>query len=138
MIKQFQNEYRWLSNFWLTDIVIGSKLYRSAEHYYQACKALNEETHEIIRKLEKPSDAKRYAKNIKWNIDKIKVMEKTVFEKFNQNEELKKKLILTYPEILQEGNYWHDTFWGVDLKTGIGDNRLGKILMEVRHKFVFV
>ena len=31
-----------------------------------------------------------------------------------------------------EGNYWHDTFWGVDEETGVGENNLGKILMEVR------
>ncbi len=34
--------------------------------------------------------------------------------------------------LLQEGNRWGDTFWGVDLRTGKGENKLGKILMRVR------
>lgn len=31
-----------------------------------------------------------------------------------------------------EGNYWHDVFWGIDLKTREGENHLGIILMELR------
>ena len=37
--------------------------------------------------------------------------------------------LLTY---LEEGNTWHDTCWGVDAKTGEGQNHLGRILMKVR------
>ena len=41
---------------------------------------------------------------------------------------------------LVEGNYWKDTFWGVDEKLG-GKNHLGRILMEIREElkdgFVF-
>ena len=33
---------------------------------------------------------------------------------------------------LEEGNRWHDTFWGIDQNTGKGENHLGKILMKVR------
>ncbi|MGM9605038.1 MAG: hypothetical protein ACI3XG_08225 [Faecousia sp.] len=33
---------------------------------------------------------------------------------------------------LEEGNTWHDTFWGVDAKTRDGENHLGRILMRVR------
>ena len=33
-----------------------------------------------------------------------------------------------------EGNGWHDTFWGVDLKTGEGEKHLGRILMQVREE----
>jgi hypothetical protein len=33
---------------------------------------------------------------------------------------------------LVEGNRWGDQFWGVDLRTGLGENHLGKILMKVR------
>ena len=36
--------------------------------------------------------------------------------------------------VLEEGNGWHDTFWGVDLKTGEGENHLGRILMQVREE----
>jgi predicted NAD-dependent protein-ADP-ribosyltransferase YbiA (DUF1768 family) len=33
---------------------------------------------------------------------------------------------------LVEGNYWHDTFWGVC--NGVGENYLGEILMHVRQE----
>lgn len=39
-------------------------------------------------------------------------------------------LLRTGEQDLIEGNDWGDTFWGVD--QGIGDNHLGKILMQVR------
>lgn len=42
----------------------------------------------------------------------------------------KTKLICTYPQSLVEGNTWNDTYWGVC--NGIGDNNLGKLLMQVR------
>ena len=45
------------------------------------------------------------------------------------------KLLATGEEELIEGNYWHDTCWGVCNCAKCGDkgeNRLGKLLMEVR------
>lgn len=41
-------------------------------------------------------------------------------------------LLDTGDAILEEGNHWNDTFWGVRLKNGQGQNHLGKILMQVR------
>jgi len=46
------------------------------------------------------------------------------------------KLIKTYPAQLIEGNYWNDKYWGVCLKTNIGENHLGKILMQVRKELM--
>ena len=43
---------------------------------------------------------------------------------------LRKKLLATGDEHLEEGNYWHDTYWGVC--DGVGKNRLGELLMTVR------
>ena len=53
---------------------------------------------------------------------------------FTQNEDLKWRLIGTGDAYLEEGNTWHDTCWGVDAKTGTGQNHLGKILMKVREE----
>ena len=44
--------------------------------------------------------------------------------------ELKEMLLATGDEELVEGNYWHDTIWGVC--NGVGENHLGKMLMEIR------
>lgn len=56
-------------------------------------------------------------------------MKDLVFQKF-KNEELKIKLLQTGNEELIEGNTWGDKFWGIC--NGVGENNLGKILMEIR------
>lgn len=50
--------------------------------------------------------------------------------KFSQNPDLADKLVATKDAELIEGNTWGDRIWGVC--DGIGENRLGKILMRVR------
>jgi predicted NAD-dependent protein-ADP-ribosyltransferase YbiA (DUF1768 family) len=54
--------------------------------------------------------------------------------KFYVYKNLGDMLLSTGDELLIEGNTWGDTYWGVDLKTGIGENKLGKILMKVREE----
>jgi predicted NAD-dependent protein-ADP-ribosyltransferase YbiA (DUF1768 family) len=49
-----------------------------------------------------------------------------------QNPELREKLLCTGKLELIEGNYWGDTYWGVC--RGVGENRLGKLLMLVREE----
>ena len=140
MIGEFQGEYRWLSNFWITPIIIDGKQYRSVEHYFQACKADNDATHEIIRSQRTPGDAKRFAKTITlrkgWNGMRIDVMRSGLQAKFDQHPDLQEKLMATYPRELVEGNKWHDTFWGVDLETQEGQNHLGRLLMEIREEYM--
>ena len=59
-------------------------------------------------------------------------MHDIVYAKFSQNPILRQKLINTQDMILIENNTWNDTFWGVC--NGVGENHLGKILMEVREE----
>ena len=66
-----------------------------------------------------------------WEKVKLQVMETLVRNKFKDSA-MKNMLLSTHDEDIQEGNYWHDSFWGVDLRTGQGENHLGKILMKVR------
>lgn len=49
--------------------------------------------------------------------------------KFTQNPELASKLMALDGDIV-EYNEWYDTFWGVC--NGVGENHLGKCLMEIR------
>ena len=65
-----------------------------------------------------------------WDEVKNRVMLEIVRNKFKQNPELKEKLIATGDAYLEEGNWWGDRTWGVC--NGVGENRLGKILMKVR------
>ncbi|MCY8564311.1 NADAR family protein [Bacillus sonorensis] len=52
--------------------------------------------------------------------------------KFEQNDHLINKLLQTGESILIEGNTWGDKIWGVC--NGVGENKLGKILMKVRNE----
>ena len=44
--------------------------------------------------------------------------------------ELREALLNTDNAKLIEGNWWGDKFWGIC--NGVGENNLGKLLMEVR------
>ncbi len=61
-------------------------------------------------------------------------MLKAVRAKFASNTYLAKGLRLTGESEIIEKNYWGDTFFGVDDKTLMGANILGKILMTIREE----
>lgn len=77
---------------------------------------------------------RRVALRPDWENVKLSIMEEIVCAKFIQNEYLREMLRSTGNAMLEEGNVWNDTFWGVNNKTGKGENNLGKILMRVREK----
>lgn len=142
MIKEFQGQYRWLSNFWSCPIDWKGEVYPSVEHAYQASKFTSPDARRVIRQASTPGMAKRFGKNIKnyervpekyWDGIKLDVMLELVRRKF-AIPEFKKLLLATGNQELQEGNRWGDTFWGVDLRTGKGENHLGKIIMRVREE----
>ena len=80
--------------------------------------------------------AKRRGRQVKlrpdWESVRLSVMARVVGAKFMQNPNLAVRLVATGMMPLVEGNIWGDTFWGVDARTGNGENHLGKILMNVR------
>jgi ribA/ribD-fused uncharacterized protein len=135
MVKQFQGKYRFLSNFWTCRVVYDGKEFTSVEHGYQYSKCVTQEDKEKVLLTTKPGDCKRLGRKIKvrsdWNDVKLGIMEDLVRQKFS-GPLLKEQLLSTGDEELQEGNRWGDKFWGVDLKTGEGENHLGKILMKIR------
>lgn len=137
-ITRFQGEYRFLSNFWRAQIEVDGRKYETVEHYFQSRKARTGEDAKLIASASSPREAKRLGRRIKirgnWEQVKLDVMEKGVHAKFQQHPELARKLVATGDVLLEEGNRWGDTFWGVDSRTGIGGNNLGKILMLVREE----
>jgi ribA/ribD-fused uncharacterized protein len=135
IIKQFQGEYRLLSNFYPAEIKFGEEVYSTVEHAFQAAKTANPTQRTIIRRAPTPASAKWWGKQVDlhpdWEEIKVDVMTELVRKKF-QIPRLRYLLLETGDRELQEGNWWGDRCWGVDLKTGQGDNRLGKILMKIR------
>ena len=139
MINRFDEDYRFLSNFWLTPIVFERETYPSTEHAYQAAKTLDKEARMAIRGLNSPGKAKRAGMKVAlrpdWESIKNDIMLNLIREKF-KNPELKQKLIDTKDEELVEGNTWGDMYWGMVEKDGqwVGENMLGKMLMQVRYE----
>lgn len=135
-IRAFQGEYRFLSNFYPAEIQYVDITYPTSEHAYQAMKTIDPNERLHISILPTPGQAKRAGQRLtlrtNWEELKLSIMLEVVDQKFQQNPELQDLLISTGTAGIEEGNDWGDTFWGVDLKTGIGQNWLGKILMMVR------
>jgi len=133
-ITAFNGEYRFLSNFYPCKIRVRGLIYPSAEHAYQACKTLDMTEREKIRKARSAGSAKRLGKTLTIRLDwediKIEVMRAILKQKFNSHPTLRKLLLDTDNSNIIEVNVWNDTFWGEC--NGIGENHLGKLLMEVR------
>ena len=136
MIQQFEKEYSWLSNFIPCPIVLNGITYPSVEHAYTSAKSDDVRWHlKCADESITPGKIKRMSKDIclvkNWDFFKVEVMRECLAQKFSQ-EPFKTMLLETGDTCIQEGNYWGDTFWGVDLNTKIGENKLGKLIMEIR------
>jgi hypothetical protein len=133
-IDSFQGPYRFLSNFWPTEVVFENLTFPTVEHAYQAAKTLSLEERHRIASLATPGEAKKEGRKLAqrsdWEQVKFQVMEECVRYKFTHHPELKAELLATGEAELIEGNDWGDKIWGV--YQGEGENRLGKILMKIR------
>lgn len=146
MINSFRGQHRFLSNFWTSHFTCQySLIYRanytfpSVEHFFQASKAVDAQGFDYVMKAYTPGQAKKRGRQVQlisnWDSVKDSVMYNGVFCKFSQNVELKTWLLNTAPQQLIEGNTWEDTYWGVC--RGVGQNKLGLILMTVRSQLTY-
>jgi ribA/ribD-fused uncharacterized protein len=139
-IGRFSDQFSFLSNFYDSVLEYEGVKYPTVEHAFQAAKTQDSETRHQIAKMQSPSEAKAAGNRngilkdfdpIGWELRKDKVMEELLRIKF-QNPDLKNLLAQTGNAKLIEGNTWGDTYWGVDLETGEGANKLGVILEGIR------
>jgi len=140
----FDNKAQWLSNLWFAPVKVGEYTFPSAQNAFYAARfwksrdlmlefcdihPAKAEVFSMLMQKERPKDAdpaffgKREA-----------IMERTVRRKFVQNPYLKCKLKLSEGFDLENANDWGDDYWGTC--RGIGENRLGKILMKLREEFL--
>ena len=146
-LNGFNDKFSFLSNFYshkninikLPYNTQNGKFYSSnnVETLFQAAKCLKINDIEKILKAATPGQAKRLGKKIElrpdWEIIKTKVMKELIENKFKLNPVLKKQLInIPNNKYIVEMNVWNDKEWGVCYKTLVGNNKLGKILMEVK------
>lgn len=146
-IADFRGPHRWLSNFYLADVVFEGHRYPSTEHAFQAAKTLDiqqripfmtgvqaVELGSECFQLMTCAEAKRAGRKLPlrpdWEKVQLDVMWACLADKFTRHAALTEKLLATGNEELIEGNTWGDTYWGVC--GGVGENHLGKLLMELR------
>lgn len=137
-IDRFSGEYRYLSNFHPSPIVVEGVEYATVEHAYQSAKAMDAEDKAAIATARTPGKAKRMSRKVvhrsDWDQVKVEVMERLVRAKFKTHADLRSKLLATGVAVLIEGNNWNDRFWGIC--QGQGKNQLGQILMRIRRELM--
>jgi ribA/ribD-fused uncharacterized protein len=137
MINEFRGQYSFLSNFHICKepFVYDDIVYSHSEGAFQSQKTLDIPTRRIIARLS-PRDSKTISKQLAlrphWDLDRVAVMRHVLLAKFAPGTFEYDELLKTGSQTLVEGNTWNDKFWGVDLKTGSGQNHLGRLLMEIR------
>jgi len=134
----------WLSNMgpFESPLIYQGISFRTVEHFYQAMKAgkAEVETRLRIATLASPYEAKREGKRIRlradWDEVKLEVMEYALRYKFAPGTTWHVRLMATHDEEIVERNDWGDTYWGVDLRSGHGQNHLGRLLMKLRAEWI--
>jgi ribA/ribD-fused uncharacterized protein len=129
--------YEFLSNFYASTVAYEGMLYPTVEHAYQASKSADQSTRAIIKNAASPAIAKKLGQAIQvrdgWLEEKLEIMQKLIREKF-ENPFIRWRLKETSPKKLINENRWNDRFFGV--VQGVGENHLGRILMEVREEII--
>jgi predicted NAD-dependent protein-ADP-ribosyltransferase YbiA (DUF1768 family) len=140
--------YGWLGNMSPFKVKYNDKEWLTVEALFQALRFDNDEIKELIRKEKSPMGAKMKAKKFKDRMvvepmsDKdVENMKMCVRLKTEQNPIIKEKLIKTKEfELIEDigsRNGERHLFWGAKKINGewVGNNRMGKIWMEVRNEF---
>lgn len=134
----FFNEYRFLSNFHVCEIIYEGISYPSSEAAYMSAKSTDLDVKKVFTTLE-PWKARKAGQLIELRADWEKIKNQVMFDvnldKYTRHEDLKKLLLATGNKYLEETNWWNDKYWGVC--NGEGQNWLGKTLMKVRDQLMW-
>lgn len=128
--------YGFLNNYYPTRIYVYERWWRNVEAPYQSRKTVDTKEREAIWSAERPKEARDLGQKVKivsyWDEIKDQVMYQCVLAKFTQHHDLLKLLLDTgNAEIIEDSQI--DWYWGWG-KDHTGQNKLGKILMEVREE----
>lgn len=147
IIYQYRGDNYWLSNFWPCQVVLPREgdlpamIFQTVENAYMAWKTTDMKLRFEIKNMT-PGKAKQkthvagFPLREPYTDDmRLKIMEELVEQKFSLlNAVTLQKLLETDDALLIEGNLHHDTFFGLDLNTGCGQNHLGRLQMKIRDK----
>ena len=146
----FQSHHAYLSNMYLCKIIYEGVEYKSSEHLYHAEMAKHHNRLDLVSKIIQAKDGyatKRIAREIDiaedWDVAKLKIMRKIIYLKFDQNENLRDKLLATVG-YLYEATKGDSFSCGMSLAQAkdisqesiTGANHLGIILVEYRNDYL--
>lgn len=137
-VHGFFDDYRFLSNFHVCQVMLDGMMFHSSEAAYMSRKTTDMEVKKALQ-LCNPKEAKQLGRSLEitdpeaWEFDRVIAMYDACWAKFSENEELRIALLNTGTKYLEETNDWGDKFWGAD-RFGAGRNMLGKVLMSIREK----
>ena len=139
-VTKFRGKHFFLSNFYPCQVEVFGRLFNSSEAAFMSQKSLDRDYRKSIAECKDAKEAKKLGSEVNlredWEEIKESIMKESLLAKFSQNEELRQKLLSTQGLYLEEGNYWHDNFWGncycPRCFKNNGKNTLGVLLMEVR------
>jgi len=138
IINNFRDpDYAFLASDYECTVSLDGTPYLSVEHAFQAAKTDDFLLREEIRRALTARRAKQIGRRLSlkpgWDDVRERVMFELVRDKFASSD-LAEKLLATQDAELIFENTINDTYWGVC--NGVGENRLGKILMTVRAETV--
>ena len=135
----------WLGNMYASLIEYDGKKWLTSEALFQALRFDDEEIRELIRNEKSPMGAKMKAKGNKNRMviepmseKDVENMKMVVRLKFEQNLVLRSRLKVSGEHVIVENignrNGERHLFWGMKKINDewVGNNRMGKILMEIR------
>lgn len=139
-----------LSNFYNSPFTYDGNIFKSSEQFFMWQKAKffgDEYTAEQILKTDSPKEAKRLGRAVrnyddsKWYTESINAMSLAIKLKFDNNDNLRKRLLSFGDRTFVEGSPY-DRKWGIGIKfddpraenclNWKGENLLGKIITEYR------
>ena len=140
-VEQFSGPFKFLSNFFWSELSFEGLTYPSVEHAFQAAK-LPEDQQRKSWGFTNPTlsfgEAKRLGRQVPlrddWKEIREEVMAECLRAKF-ETPQLREKLLLTGDRELIDGHSGSpDLIWGYHIPSKKGENRLGILLMELRYE----
>ena len=148
--KKVAEEYGWMGNMAPYPIKFNGEVWLTSEALFQGMRYDDGDIQEIIRLEKSPMGAKMKAKKYKdkmvvvpMSLQDVENMKKCVRMKFDQNPQIKSKLMNTKDAFIFEDignrNGERHKFWGakkINESEGDGHNMMGRILMELRDDYL--
>lgn len=138
-IESFHGKNKFLSNFFWSRVKLDGLEYPSVEHAFQAAKLKSNEeriAQGFLNSKLSFGEAKRLGRQVllrdDWKDIREDIMKTCLISKF-ADASLRTQLLATGQKQLIDGHWGSpDTVWGYHYPSQAGENRLGKLLMELR------